>query len=292
MTGRKLLLRPILAAIAWAVPCALASADVIQFTGNVENDMPIRPGIGVIVSSPDPVTGEANPYDVGQAKWMTDRGWITGWNIKDLRFHYDAGTDNLYVGVNFFGIAGDADGNGDPGGSDPLMRQSMGYDYPSLGGRESIAVAFDINKDRKYDIFAGVPARKDPSLSGISQFTVAKFADNGAGIPYSVGESLAAHNGGVAFDPSAERPDFQFTIKNFSMLPGMPAGFMETDWYLGVGAFAGTVDDIVAGEDSIPYTALLPQQIPEPATLIGWSAAIAGGLMWRARRRRAGRPAR
>jgi hypothetical protein len=52
------------------------------------------------------------------------------------------------------------------------------------------------------------------------------------------------------------------------------------------------VDDIVAGEDSIPYTALLPQQIPEPATLIGWSAAIAGGLMWRARRRRAGRPAR
>jgi hypothetical protein len=33
----------------------------------------------------------------------------SGWDIKDFRFVYDAKEDSLYVGINFFGVAGDAD---------------------------------------------------------------------------------------------------------------------------------------------------------------------------------------
>ena len=49
--------------------------------------------------------------------------------------------DTLFVGVNTFGIAGDADGNGDPGGADPLTTASGGIDLPHMGADKSIAVA-------------------------------------------------------------------------------------------------------------------------------------------------------
>jgi hypothetical protein len=291
MDGRKAR-RPVIAGITAILAIAsTAGAEVIHFSGNVENDFANgTPRVGVVVSSPDPNTGLPDPNDVGQSKWMTDKGWITGWNIKDIRFHYDAPSDNLYVGVNFFGIAGDADGNGNPGTADPLTSRSMGVDEVSLGGKESIAVALDINNDGKYDVVAGVPAEKSTGATGSSQFQVAKYDSNSSGIPYSFGEALVDHNGGLAFDPSAEAPDFEFLVKNFSKLPGMPEGAFEWGNGFGVGAFAGTNKDIVAGEDSIPYTNIQPQNIPEPSTILGWTVVVAGGLGWTLRRR-GGQPA-
>ena len=61
----------------------------------------------------------SDPRSVGPASWITSSGFNSGWAIKDIRLSYDAQSDTLSVGVNTFGIAGDADGNGNPGVADP-----------------------------------------------------------------------------------------------------------------------------------------------------------------------------
>src|SRR5262245_1526661 len=133
-------------ALAALVAAGPATAAQIKFTGDSEKDFPAgQPGIGVAVDNPIKNTSVSDWRDVSQADWITDQNQVTGWNIEDLRLHYDAQSDNLYVGVNFFGVAGDADGNGMPGGTDPRTLQARGIDVPHLGGRESIAVAFDLN---------------------------------------------------------------------------------------------------------------------------------------------------
>src|SRR5262249_4566194 len=82
-----------------------AAADPITFTGNVANDFnPANRGVYVV-----PVSD--SPSSVGPASWMTAAGFNSGWAIKDIRLSYDAKSDTLSVGVNTWGIAGDADGN-------------------------------------------------------------------------------------------------------------------------------------------------------------------------------------
>ena len=49
---------------------------------------------------------------------MTQAGLINGYVMKDIRLSYDAKTDTLAVGVNFYGIAGNTDGSPD-GGTNP-----------------------------------------------------------------------------------------------------------------------------------------------------------------------------
>ena len=251
-----------------------ASADAIQFTGNVEHDFQ---GSGVVQI----VDFGGSSLDVAQTPSVTG---ITGWNIQDLRLAYDNQSDTLHVGVNFFSIAGDADGNGDPGGADPATSAAGGIDLPHLGGRESISVGFDLQNRRVTDVVAGVPGDKTKAGTGIDGFTVAAFTNNTNGnsnLAFSYGQTLTQHLGGLAFDPSAERPDFEFTIANFSQLPGFDAaqGF-------NVRAFAGTPDDIVAGEDQIPWEHVsfptVDAQVPEPATLLAWTVLM--GASWRLRR--------
>src|SRR5262249_18012099 len=128
--------------------------------------------------------------------------------------------------------------------------------------------------DRKYDIVAGVPADKSTAGPGTDGFNIAKFKETGVGIAYDYGATLHDQMGNLAFDPDKTHPGFEFTIKNFSQLPGYdpPNGF-------GVSVYAGTPDDVVAGEDTIPYTHISPAAIPEPATWLGWSLATVGAVV-------------
>lgn len=256
----------------------LAPSGFTGFTGNVEHDFPID-GIGIvtIIDNPGP-DGQSRPNDVWQK--LPD-GMITGWNIKDLRLAYDKPTDTMFIGVNFFGIAGDADGDGNPGhASVPGAR-----DEPSLGGLESITIMIDTNLDGITDVVAGVPAIKPTEGKGTDYFTVASYRANGHGPSFSYGETLTDHLGELAFDPSPEHPHFQFSIANFKELPGL-----DPSQGFAIGAFAGTPADGVAGEDYVISTLVtfppLEQQIPEPSTILAWALMASGAAAYGIRRRR------
>ena len=134
-------------------------------------------------------------------------------------------------------------------------------------------------------VVAGIPANKAAAGPGLNGFSVASYLNANAGLVPNFGESLPDHQGVLAFDPSADHPDFEFTIRNFSKIPGIdPAqGF----W---MGAYAGSVKDVVVGEDALQWTRIprfSPQGVPEPTTILAWSfmaAARPGAL----RRRRGG----
>ena len=76
-----------------------------KLTGDVEGDLPSDQSNVVIVN---------DGKDVGVPPGQQWAGVTSGWDIKDLRFLFDPDNDLFYIGVNCFGICGDADGNGDP----------------------------------------------------------------------------------------------------------------------------------------------------------------------------------
>jgi hypothetical protein len=273
-----------LAALALSAGRAATAATIpsMPLTGDVEKDLPVAPGTIIIPNNP--IKG-GDPHHVYQADFITQRGWLSGWNIKDLRLHYDAQSDTLLVGVNTFGIAGDADGNGVQGQADPRTLASNGVENPHLGGRESIAVRINLNDDPNNAIIAGVPGNKaagNPTKT--DNFTVARVLNPASrDLAFNFGTQLTAQTGNLLFDPSKDHPDFEFTINNFSKIPGF-----DIKKGYGAIAFAGSPDDVVAGEDATPYVLISPEVIstPEPATVLTWSAALAGATWFRYRRRR------
>jgi hypothetical protein len=105
------------AAAVWAVaalaahPLLLCAAAPLTsfaptFTGFVENDFPAD-NLGVFVAvDPNPPI-----LFLGTA--------ATGWDVVDIRFAYDAGSDTAYFGVRAACVFGDADCDGDPGATSP-----------------------------------------------------------------------------------------------------------------------------------------------------------------------------
>lgn len=289
----------VLTAGLWATP---GQAGAIVFTGNVEKDFPLTAAEGlrgIVIDNPTPGPPGAmpvsNPRDVNIPDWMAAEGRETGWNIKDIRLAYDQATDSLAVGVNFFGIAGDVDGSGDPNSSDPRTISSGGRDEPRFSNGETIAVGIDLNNDRVPDIVAGIPLVKPAGpdgqkLDGIASFTLARYVDQAGGLPLGFGASLASYLGQKAIETSLESPDIEFEIKDFSQLGAMfRPGFDPLEHAIGLEAFAAGLDDVIVGEEYVPYQAVLPQVIiPEPTTLLAW-LTVAGTAAWRVRGRRVSR---
>lgn len=282
-----------LLAVSFAGP---AMAGPIRFTtGDVEKDMPSdAPGVTTIANhANDPAY-----YKQIQANWMNAAGRINGWAIKDLRFQYDQASDQLMVGVNFYGVGGDAYGDGLAGFHDST-RQAALANHLGLGSSENqtIAVGVYLSDSKTPSFVAGIPSdHRDPALvgPGIDGFTVNAYKNSGAGLGASFDPkgSLNAHNGGLAFEPSKDHPDFEFVIKDLSKMPG----FDLKNGGIGFKAFAGSGDDVEVGEDSMTKTFFKfePQEVtvPEPASVLAWSA-LAVGAAWRGTaRRRKGEPVR
>jgi len=236
-------------ALTLATPVGAATPT---FTGDVPTDF-TGPGMLTI---PDP----GGVGDVG-VPVNAPPGTVSGWDMVDLRLTYDAAADTLYVGINTFGIAGDADGDGNPGGTSAWLATNQGTDIPNLGSTETIAVYFDLNQDGTFDVIAGVSGNG----TDITGFTVANFSGNPWNPAYAFGTPLPTHTGSYHANPSGADPDFDFTILNFSTLPGQDAllaGFR-------VWAFMGSIEDDGIGEDSIQY-----EQSPSTITTITSSAAM------------------
>ncbi len=301
-----------LLALAWAgtagaaavipTPGPGAAASPLFATGNVEQDFPSTSKSVTIV--PGQAMG-----DVAQPQWMTNAGLINGYVMKDIRLSYDQKTDTLAVGVNFYGIAGNTDGSKD-GSTNPLTTAAGGSNPPHIGGDKSITVAFTpvtaAGTSADPVVVAGVPANKANSPAGsLDGFNVATVNDSiykVSGIAQAYGTALSSNLGQLAYDPSAAHPDFEFTIKNFSKIPGLNA--LTNGFY--ISAYAGTGTTIIVGKSAIadtlvgsplnqpqnlenppgPITVPVPPsvQTPEPTTILAWGL-VAGGAGWRVRRR-------
>jgi hypothetical protein len=203
-----------------------------MFTGDVEADftgpdVATRPDLG-----PQP--------DVGMPG--TPPG-VSGWDMKDLRLTYDKVNDTMYVGINTFTILGDADGDGDPSASSTYLTLLGGTDVPNLGETENAAVYFDLNQDGTWDVIAGVSSATDYSGFSVNVFT---YLPNP---PYfspgkNFGTALPDNTGSKSPNPDATHPDLEFTIKNWSTLPGHDASPSFK-----VGAHLGSEQDAGIGED-------------------------------------------
>ncbi len=253
-----------------------AVAGPITLTGNVAQDFQPTPlnGVQVIPNSLGPVAMDPA---------LVAKGFVSGFSVQDIRLSYDQATDKLYVGVNTLGIAGDADGNGNPGTADPYTTSKNGNDLPHFGGAKTITLGFanDANPNAPV-IVAGIPSVKPAGTNGIQNYQVS--ASNGSGdLSNSYGTKLTANQGGLAFDPSAAHPGFEFFISNFSKIPGLnPKNSM---W---VSAIVGATDALVVGETfmgPIRIPALAPQNTPEPTTLLAWGAVAAGAVVYNRRRK-------
>ena len=274
----------------------VASADPINFTGYVWNDFNPSTNSQVQV-----IPGMSNPLNIGQPSWMTNAGWDSGFAIKDIRTYYDPTNDTMYVGVNSFinkngtqTIAGDSYGSGTF--SDPnLQKMAGGVNPPGFGGDKSITLAFapdgasGSSAPGTPAIVAGVPADKSKAGAGtIDGFTVSTFNGLNNGLAYNYGTALPQFTGNLAFDPGAAtdgtiRPGFEFTIPNFSKIPGLSGS--NGLW---IEAYAGSAQDGAVGETQLPFFRIpnpASQVIgPEPATLAVWSLVVAGAA-WRLRKR-------
>ncbi len=270
----------------------------ITLTGNVASDFNVS---GAVVT---PVF--TNPSQVGEASFIPANGWVSGWAVKSVDTYYNTSTDTMYVGINTFknasgatAIVGDADGNGDPGGASKQMASAFGVDTPHLGGQKSVSVAFAPDGPNGPSspgtpvVVAGVPADKTTVGPGLDGFNVASFKNQSIGtqtigIENDYGSTLTNNLGTLAFDPSAAHPGFEFTIKNFSKIPGLnPANGFWLELY------AGSSSDVIAGEATLPLTRipLLGPQIihtPEPATLMTWTLVAGSAALGMRRRVRAG----
>jgi len=284
---RRNAFRWILAAAAlFALGVRSAPAAPIGFTGFVANDFdPSDKSIVVVPVDPDPTNR------IFQLPEMTQKGIINGYAIKDIRMKYDAQTDNLYVGLNTYSIAGTAIGNG---GQDiaNLLAKHAGVDPDHIGGRKSITVGFaginpaDQSKPGAMIAVAGVPSDKPAGANpNVPFFTVAQFKGmTSQGIQNNYGATLTNNLGSLAFDPSAAHPGFEFTIKNFSKISPLvdpTRGF----W---VQAYAGSPDDNPIGEEKTGFVkipAFQPEKIvPEPTTIMAWGL-FAGAAALRVGRR-------
>ena len=230
---RPRILLALLVTLALALPLAMAVPVLAQppLNGDVEADF-TGPGVVII---PDP-TG-----DVG-LPGNAPNGTISGWDMKGLRLYYDAGNSTMYVGINVQSILGDADGDGNPGGTSGWLAANGGADLSNLAGSETAAVYFDLNQDGTWDVIAGISGSADYTGFSVNVFT------GSFNPPNNFGASLPGNTGSISPNPSANDPDLEFTITSWSTLPGHDGSPAFC-----VGAFLGSQQDDGIGEDYLYY---------------------------------------
>lgn len=163
-------------------------------------------------------------------------GTVSGWDVERSVFNWDQAGNQLDIGIEFFGIGGDVDGNGIDGVPTPWLTANGGLDLPMLDMTESICVAFDFDQDGTYDVIAGVGA-------GGPAYRVASFSGSPLVPAFGFNTDLPANDGGHFYSPPM--PDFEMSLANFDLLDQPEQGFLCFDYLL----FAGSYQDDGVGED-------------------------------------------
>lgn len=177
---------------------------------------------------------------------------VSGFDIQTLYLEYDAATDIMYVGIDCVVICGDSDSDGDPGGTSAALAGLGGEDIPDFGPGESFGLLIDTDNDYSatsgdFDVVIGV--RDDDDLTQIGVFTYTGLIGEEM-VNMVWGDRLT--NGVTLFQsPSASAPDLEFTIADFSTLPGFTAGQAPLAYQVHLGMGALGIDDGI-GEDYAP----------------------------------------
>lgn len=201
-------------------------ANAVPFSGDVTADF-----------ASSVYAEELDPLDVGVAS-NAPMGTVSGWDLHRSLFVFDQDTDRLSVGLEFFGIAGDADGDGGEGTTSPWLALNYGIDMPGLALTESICMAFDFDQDGAYDLIVG-----NSALDGLHR--VSTFTGSPSMPAFAFGPVLPAHMGAWYYSPSASTPDYEFELEGISQLDTIEFGTICFDYIF----FAGSYSDDGVGED-------------------------------------------
>ena len=185
---------------------------------------------------------------------------IAGWDVRQVSIFYaNSGIDTLFVGIDCYLVCGDVDGDGDAGFTTPLLQSFGGVDRPDLGGTETFAFLIDTDKDYKkigptefvgdFEAVVGVSAFTDINSFGIYNFQTSIGSLFAPGVGF--GSLLSGASASPTHNPSAGRPDIEFTIENFSQLPGFTFQPGEP-FSFQVNVFLGSFEDVGFGEENIP----------------------------------------
>jgi hypothetical protein len=195
------------------------------------------------------------------------RGSISGWDMRALYAAYSPIQNRMYFGIDCFGICGDADGDGDPGRIFPGLGTTFtAQDLPNLGGSETFSVVVDLNQDGTHDIIMGISSIVSGNFQNIPNALVGcpgpdctwqvytYVADKNEDFGNRYGVSLKDRfPATLAFNPSAQQPDLEWTVSNWSKMQGLfPNPF---NWQVLFEVFAGSFVDGGIGEDRMPNEA-------------------------------------
>lgn len=174
-----------------------------------------------------------------------------------MRFSYNYRTDELFMGLNCYGICGDADGDGNPGGASNALTQRGGADLPNFANSESALIAIDFGSptggdpDGIPDIILGYPSQE---ADGSDRFPCASMLFDTAcfGLYLYLGPGLDRANTRFLYKssspvlphaaqdwnptPSLGRPDLEWSIKSLRSLqqkggwPQSPANG-DKEWF-------------------------------------------------------------
>jgi hypothetical protein len=213
------------------------------FTGNAPADFAVTGTITV-----------ADPGGVGDVgvPISAPLGTVSGWDVSAVYFAYDHDTDTMYCGIDCYGICGDADGDGDPNGTSPWVAALGGLDQPDWNNTESVALLIDTDNDY-VDLTTGdfdVAVGKQSGGTDISSFGAYQFSGSPTAPASGFGAALT-NTTNLFATPNAAAPDLEFSIANFSTLPGFsftPGNAFTFKILL----FLGSLEDDGIGEDYVP----------------------------------------
>lgn len=112
--------------------------SAVSFTGNAVLDFGMNStqvlddGNTLIGSGPNRTTDVYSP--------LPQR---SGFDIRAVYWTYDIASDVMYIGIDCFGVCGDADGDGQPDATSPALAVMAGLDAPALGFGEFFFMAID-----------------------------------------------------------------------------------------------------------------------------------------------------
>jgi hypothetical protein len=204
-----------------AVVCGPA-AFAITFTGDVPSDFTAT-GVQSVSDTIDDVGLPAN----------ATMGTVSGWDMSAALFELDKTADQLHVGLDFRGYAGDADGDGTDGITSLWLAANGGFDLPALALTESICIAFDFDQDGTFDVIAG-----DGAFNAV--YHVSVFTGSPILPAFGFGPALPANEGAHFYGP-----DYELTLDNVSGLWDTTPQTVCFDFLV----FAGSYQDDGIGED-------------------------------------------